>query len=780
MLEVGFKQSRIRETPHITRTVFHAYFPPRANNNSSSTDGHLRHQRRRRNRTGPASGLIGGGSSQNNQHQASSHRDDHERLLHQFETRLSARTRRVVCPGRRNPDDFRPGERKARDLKIHPSLSFECSASVILWLCLSSFAHGQSPAVGFTNPPAADAVVLPKSVPDPIEPFNRAMWSFNKGLMTGVIKPTSRVYRFVVVKPVRTGIGNFGRNLTYPGRLINNLLQGKWSGARDESYRFVCNTTVGVAGFFDVGTKWKISKSDADFGQTFGQWGWKPQCFIMLPLFGPSNERDTLGFAADTAANPLIYIAPYKFEANKPLTYLGPYTYFNYAVMYNDLSDSVGEYVRFSQAEMDPYSEIQYAWTFARENRVADFQVKGEQDKASLETLESVFFTYKDPEFPGHGRTRSVRIPATGKELKFTFWLQPGKSSVVYIVPGLGSHRLAQPAIALAELVYKNGFSAVCISSAFNSEFMEHASTAAMPAYLPVDGHDVHVALTEIDQYLNKLYPDRLGDKALMGYSMGALHSLFVAATGPTNQLPAAPKLDEGGLIQFDRYVAINTPVRLLHGISKLDEFYRAPLEWPVTNQTDNLENTFLKVAALSKSTLTPQTSLPFNAIESRFLIGLSFRLILRDIIFSSQRRNNQGVLQHPIRNFRREPVYQEILHYSYRDYFEKFAIPYYWAHGLDSTAEAMEKAGDLRTYDAALRANPNIRIIVNQNDFLLADEDLAWLHATFTPEQLTVFEQGGHLGNLFNPAVQKTILEALSGLQAAPSKATTLPSAKN
>jgi ABC-type transporter lipoprotein component MlaA len=82
---------------------------------------------------------------------------------------------------------------------------------------------------------AVETVVLPKSVPDPLEPFNRVMWGFNKAVMTGVIKPTSRVYRFVVVKPVRTGIGNFGRNLTYPGRLINNLLQGKWSGARDES-----------------------------------------------------------------------------------------------------------------------------------------------------------------------------------------------------------------------------------------------------------------------------------------------------------------------------------------------------------------------------------------------------------------------------------------------------------------------------------------------------------------------------------------------------------------
>ncbi|HXI69049.1 MAG TPA: VacJ family lipoprotein [Verrucomicrobiae bacterium] len=659
---------------------------------------------------------------------------------------------------------------------------------ILLWLCVSSFAHAQGAAVSSTNPPPGETVTLPKSVPDPLEPFNRVMWGFNKAVMTGVIKPSSRVYRFVVVKPVRTGIGNFGKNLTYPGRLINNLLQGKWNGARDETYRFACNTTVGVAGFWDVATKWKIPKSDADFGQTFGQWGWQPQFFIMLPIYGPSNDRDTVGLAADTAANPLLYIAPYDFDINKPLTYLGPYSYIAYAVMYNNLSDSVDGYVRFSQAEADPYSEIQYAWTFARANRVADFQVKGEQDKASLETLESVFFTFKDPEFPGHGTTRSVRIPATGRKLKFTYWLQPGKANVVYIVPGLGSHRLADSALALAELVYKNGFSAVCISSPYNSEFMENAATAALPAYLPADAHDVQAALTEIDHRLHVLYPNRLGNRGLMGYSMGAIQTMFIASAGPTNQysvtIPGSvlnfpqgkqgvkrvsiiPVTNQLPLIHFDRFVAINTPVRMAEGISKLDEFYRAPLDWPDTNRTDNIENTFLKVAALSQSTLTPQTTLPFSAIESKFLIGLTFRLKLRDMIYSSQRRNNQHVLQHRMDDWRRDPVYQEILQYSYQDYFTKFAIPYYQTNGLAGpTAETMEKNGDLRTYEAALRANPDVRVIVNQNDFLLTDADLAWLHATFATNQLTVFPTGGHLGNLFNPAVQKTILAALTPMR--------------
>lgn len=631
-----------------------------------------------------------------------------------------------------------------------------CSALLILSLLLSPSSWGQQSVLPATNPPAAQEIVLPASVPDPLEPVNRLMWRFNKDLMKDVIKPTSRVYRFIVRKPVRTSIGYFGTNLTYPARLINNLFQGKWAGARDETYRFLCNTTVGIGGLFDPADKWKIPKSEADFGQTLGQWGWQPQCYLMLPFFGQSNERDTLGLAADSAANPLLYISPYNFVLEDPLTYLGPYSYFTYAAMYNNLSDMVDGYVRFSEAEMDPYAEIQYAWTFVRANRVANFRVTGKQDAGSLETLQSVFFTYTDPTFPDQAKTQSVLIPSTGRKLKFTYWLQPGKAPVVYIVPGLGSHRLAETSVALAELVYRRGYTAVSVSSPFNSEFMEEASTAALPAYLPVDGHDMHVALTQIDRRLNASYPGRVGARALMGYSMGAFDTLYIAATEHTNR---------SRLMKFDRYVAINTPVRLLHGVSKLDEFYQAPLGWPASERTSDIENTFLKVADLSKSALTPRTSLPFSAIESKFLIGLTFRFMLRDIIYSSQRRENLGVLHHPIRSLRREALYDEILHYSYADYFQKFAVPYYQCLGMETTARTLGKAGDLRTYAAGLEANPNIRIIVNQNDFLLGESDLDWLRATFAPDQVTVFKEGGHLGNLSNPAVQNAIMHDLSGL---------------
>lgn len=164
---------------------------------------------------------------------------------------------------------------------------------------------------------------------------------------------------------------------------------------------------------------------------------------------------------------------------------------------------------------------------------------------------------------------------------------------------------------------------------------------------------------------------------------MGAFEVLFIAATGSTNQycvvtpgrvlrfpegkqgmkeVRIAPVTNQVPLIQFDRYVAISPPARLTYGVSELGEFFRAPFDWPVAERTDDIENTFLKVVTLSQHNLTSQPTVPFNAIESKFLIGLTFRFTLHDIIYSSQRRDDLGVLHHPISNWRRDPLYQEIL----------------------------------------------------------------------------------------------------------------------
>jgi hypothetical protein len=125
-------------------------------------------------------------------------------------------------------------------------------------------------------------------------------------------------------------------------------------------------------------------------------------------------------------------------------------------------------------------------------------------------------------------------------------------------------------------------------------------------------------------------------------------------------------------------------------------------------------------------------------------------------------------VLEHPLKKSRRHLAYNEIMHYSFLDYINKFAFPYDKTRGIDMTnPEIVRAATDLRSYTDELKANRKIRLIANRNDFLLSAEDLRWIETTFDPSEVTLFEHGSHLGNLSQAAVQHSILEALDGLGA-------------
>jgi ABC-type transporter lipoprotein component MlaA/pimeloyl-ACP methyl ester carboxylesterase len=609
-------------------------------------------------------------------------------------------------------------------------------------VCLMVFTgRAQESAVGATNEMEEMDFPYVEPLADPLERFNRTMMGVNHGIMIGVIKPTSRVYLQVVPVPVQKGINNGGHNLHYPGRLINNLLQAKWTGARDETYRFLINTTVGVGGLFDPATRMGVGKSDEDFGQTFGKWGWDPNFFLMIPLMGPSNDRDVPGSILDALAYPLTWLPPW-----------------GYPITYNKVAGLADPYDVFATTQYDHYAVGHYAWTFLRKKRVMDIEVQTEEDSASGQTLKSVFLTYKDSRFPSKRRTRSVKLPGTGEKLRYTYWLQDDPAPVVYIVPGLGSHRRSKSVTALAEMVYKKGFSAVCISSAFHPEFMEQASSKPLPGYTPSDVADVHEVLTRIDQRLREKHRGRLGARVLMGYSMGAFHTMHIAARNQTGQ--GADQL------QFDRYVALDCPVDLVHGLGQLDNYFNAPLDWDASTRKEKILNTFFKVADLAKEDLQPTDALPFGRLESEYLIGLAFRFTLRNIIFSSQLRHNQGVIKEPLKKMRRRDAYREIIRFAYRDYFQKLLIPYYAGQGVDLMDEEVRfEAADLKSLEEPLRASPEVRIFVNRNDFLLREEDVTWYEQTFGEERFTVFEDGGHLGNLYKPEVQEMVMESITDL---------------
>jgi phospholipid-binding lipoprotein MlaA len=140
---------------------------------------------------------------------------------------------------------------------------------------------------------------------DPIEGFNRAMFAFNEGLDTVLIKPVAQGYDAVLPTPVRTGVTNFFGNIADLFIGVNNLLQGKPDQAVSDLGRVLVNSTVGILGLFDVATEAGLEKHEEDFGQTFGRWGVGDGAYVVIPVFGPRTVRDTAGLVLDVAADPV-------------------------------------------------------------------------------------------------------------------------------------------------------------------------------------------------------------------------------------------------------------------------------------------------------------------------------------------------------------------------------------------------------------------------------------------------------------------------------------------
>ncbi|NWG31135.1 MAG: VacJ family lipoprotein [Rhodocyclaceae bacterium] len=144
---------------------------------------------------------------------------------------------------------------------------------------------------------------------DPIEGFNRAMFAFNDGLDTVLIKPAAKGYEAALPKPVRTGVTNFFGNIADLFIGVNNLLQGKPDQALSDFGRVVINSTIGILGLFDVATEAGLEKHEEDFGQTFGRWGVGDGAYVVLPFFGPRTVRDTVGLVLDVKTDPVANLS---------------------------------------------------------------------------------------------------------------------------------------------------------------------------------------------------------------------------------------------------------------------------------------------------------------------------------------------------------------------------------------------------------------------------------------------------------------------------------------
>ena len=239
-----------------------------------------------------------------------------------------------------------------------------------------------------TKPTDPEALKAYQEANDPFEPMNRATYAFNDKLDQYVFQPLDKAYRWIFPEAVRTSIHNFSVNLNQPCYFVNSLLQGDFKNSSQILGRFFTNTTLGIGGLFDVATDLGIEAPKTDFGQTLYTWGVKESGpYLVLPVLGPSNVRDTTGIVADLFIDPIDWTLP-KSEKHLLL--------YRYVIWGIDRIDATSDFLQnMKQSSVDPYATLR---TVYQQNRKKVLEKDSENNSDATQTTANYDFDFEEEE----------------------------------------------------------------------------------------------------------------------------------------------------------------------------------------------------------------------------------------------------------------------------------------------------------------------------------------------------------------------------------------------
>ena len=217
---------------------------------------------------------------------------------------------------------------------------------------------------------SAPGAALAEPTPDPLQPFNRAMFTFNDAVDRVFFRPLAVGYRAVLPQPVRNGVNNFFNNLRAPTTLLNDILQGKPKRAQETINRFLVNSTIGLLGFVDIATRLGFPEHQEDYGQTLAVWGVPAGPYIVLPLLGPSTLRDAVGKV------PEFYIADPLWEPDDTAV-----TIARFSVRAVDIRSRLLDLDRVIKMQVDPYLFFRETYLQNRQRAILD---GGQPDRSGV------------------------------------------------------------------------------------------------------------------------------------------------------------------------------------------------------------------------------------------------------------------------------------------------------------------------------------------------------------------------------------------------------------
>ena len=694
-----------------------------------------------------------------------------------------------------------------------------------LLLCSCATNHGYHP-----DDPRSARVWTPSAVGeeiagrDPIEPFNRAMFEVNDALMHYLVHPISWIYGSILPKEVIKRVDYVSDNLAFPGRMISCFCQLKFLGGGIEFARFIVNFTVGIVGLFDPADYWLgLPPGNDNMGKAFAYWGIGPGFILVLPLSPHITFRDHVGMLFDKTLD-FKLIIPYAGWVSLLNGVVNAYDGYNLATgtMYDTYDMSKLGLVAFRYAnvrdyhknllkigplmtaftkpvwldsntfQIDPRKQIDTMLEKLERQDVAQAVAELPQDRliriapeyhpqsAEVDTMKFIMFDMQkdnvswwvksslwNTDFTTKAYKRSVRLHPDRPKLPYHLWKSENPNApLAILLPGVGGHHKAAQLRALAENIYFRGWSVAVTSSVYNPEFIE-ASGNFLPGNTPHDAEVLRGALKKILADIRTNTELKPSEITLTGYSMGGLHTLFIADLERRKK-----ELDISG------YLALNPPADLQYALKKFDAFFERSAEWTQAE--------FFRYGsdALSKITYCDsihysrlERIMPYNPLyclaldrrQTAVLSGFSFRFTLRDILMAAKRNNPDWYrLRTPYSWWSRDALYKEIDTYSGMKYAEKCLLPEFRKEHPKATLSELNAVAGLRHIEKTLREAPDIRVIHNVDDPLLSPADRKFLNDTLG-SKIVWFDCGGHLGNLFVFQHEEQVLKVFSKLEAPP-----------
>lgn len=344
-------------------------------------------------------------------------------------------------------------------------------------------------------------------------------------------------------------------------------------------------------------------------------------------------------------------------------------------------------------------------------------------------------------------------------EMYYSTAMHKGRAPLIFIIAGTGAEHDSAKMKFLTQVFHTSGFHVVALSSPTHMNFLISVSQHAAPGYVPNDVTDLYRVMNWIREDLEKKY--MIEGYYLTGYSLGALHSAFLAH-----------KDSELGDFNFRKVLMINPPVSLYHSMLRLDSWLTEENlgEISVHDEIDKFVDMFSDYYKHSEVTDLDDNFL-YNLIshieledkDLRALIGVDFRVSSSAMIFSSDVCLKAGYVvpedAYPLKTGTPLMTYAEVaFEVSFKDYMEEFLLPYlqHMQPGLDRWT--MIKQCSLYDIQKFLEETDKVAVIGNVNDPILNDHDLKFIDKVFG-DRAVLHPTGGHCGNIMFPSfVEKMV----------------------